>query len=105
NFGTPQVPRSVLRPAPQEPGSGRLETHSVSDALVPLLRRAELIRVRAEHAAVTFEWSKGRSAALARVEVLARVLWHRLAPLRRALWTGDRRDSRYHCISARVARP
>jgi hypothetical protein len=64
-----------------------------------LLRRAELIRVRAEHAAVTFARSERRPAARAGVEVLARVLGHRLSTPSPALRTGDRGDRRYHCIS------
>jgi hypothetical protein len=56
-----------------------------------LLRRAELIRVRAEHAAVTLPRPEHGSTARTRVEVLTGVLGHRLAPRRSAFRTRDRR--------------
>jgi hypothetical protein len=56
-----------------------------------LLRRAELIRVRAEHAAVTLPRPEHGSAARTCVEVLTGVLGHRLAPRRSAFRTRDRR--------------
>ncbi len=56
-----------------------------------LLRRAELIRVRAEHAAVTLPRPEHGPAARTCVEVLTGVLGHRLAPRRSAFRTRDRR--------------
>ena len=56
-----------------------------------LLRRAELIRVRAEHAAVTLPPPEHGPAARTCVEVLTGVLGHRLAPRRSAFRTRDRR--------------
>ena len=56
-----------------------------------LLRRAELIRVRAEDAAVTLPRPEHGPAARTCVEVLTGVLGHRLAPRRSAFRTRDRR--------------
>ena len=56
-----------------------------------LLRRAELIRVRAEHAAVTLPRLEHGSAVRTSVEMLTGVLGHRLAPRRSAFRTRDRR--------------
>jgi hypothetical protein len=56
-----------------------------------LLRRAELIRVRAEHAAVTLPRPEHGPAARTCVEVLTGILGHRLAPRRSPFRTRDRR--------------
>ena len=79
------------------PRAAHCGTRVVSDAALPawlersggLLRRTHTIAVGAEHTAVAHAWAKQFTAAGAAIEVLAGVLWHRLARLRAARRTGD----------------
>jgi hypothetical protein len=57
---------------------------------VLLDRRARHRAVRTEHATVVCERLEPRSAALAVIEKLASVGWHRLGRLMTAIRTGDR---------------
>ena len=100
------VSRTLLRAAPQEPCSRRVETEPArrraggveapsGGGLTCLLRRAQLVRVRAEHAEVPA--ARGPSRRNCRtIEPLARVCRHRLRVT--ALWTSE------HCPPKRLHR-
>jgi hypothetical protein len=78
-------------PHRKDPQVVRGREEALTAPRAPLLRRAELIRARTEHAAVTLPRPKHGSAAHTCVEMLTGVLGHRLAPRRSAFRTRDRR--------------
>jgi hypothetical protein len=78
-------------PHRKDPQVVRGREEALTALRAPLLRRAELIRARTEHAAVTLPRPKHGSAAHTCVEMLTGVLGHRLAPRRSAFRTRDRR--------------
>jgi hypothetical protein len=103
------VPRTLLRTAPQEPCSRRVEAEPArrrvggveapsGGGLTCLLWRAALIRVRAEHAAVAAPRPQRRAATVAAIEPLARVCQHRFGTPVTALWTSEYRlQNDSHC--------
>jgi hypothetical protein len=92
-------------PHRKDPQVVREQEEALTAPRALLLRRTELIRVRAKHAAVSLTRPEPGRAARASVEVLAGVLGHRLAPRRSAFRTRDRCLGDGHRAKlARVAR-
>lgn len=106
------VSRTLLRSPPQEPRLRRYEQRRnprlqapPGPALSSLLRRTDLIAVRAEDTTVARYRTQRRPAALARVEELARVHRHLLEAGVAALRARDRRlgDYRHGFVDPRGA--